>query len=406
LDQSYSDTFYEGIIRFIANQYTAAPATLTATVTDGKVVLAWPAGIPGNRTIAGYGIYRSDASGKYAATPTATVDASVLTWTDALPAAGTNSYYTVRAIDAGTPTRTSGASPEASVITAFRISALSSAHGTLRVPQALVLRGSSTTVTLHPAQGWRLTALFDNGNDVTSRVTAAGYIITGIQEDHVLEATFDRIPDTTGPVINVTAPSSTSERDAFVSGSVTDDFNGVASLNVQGSPVSIRPDSTFVTTVHLMMGTNDIVLEAVDGVGNATTKKVSIMRVRPTTTIEVTIESTMMLVNDKPTYLDTAPMIIGGRTMLPIRALIEALGGTVEWDPSLRSIRITLGARVVVLSVGKYTADVDGRTVKLDVPPTIRNGRTLVPLRFVAESLGLTVSWDDATRTVTIIKTG
>jgi N-acetylmuramoyl-L-alanine amidase len=56
--------------------------------------------------------------------------------------------------------------------------------------------------------------------------------------------------------------------------------------------------------------------------------------------------------------------------------------------------------------VNKNTADVDGRTVKLDVPPTIKSGRTLVPLRFVAERLGLTVSWDDATRTVTIIKTG
>jgi len=49
---------------------------------------------------------------------------------------------------------------------------------------------------------------------------------------------------------------------------------------------------------------------------------------------------------------------------------------------------------------------VGGRTVKLDVPPTITNGRTLVPLRFVAENLGLTVSWDEVTRTVTLIKTG
>jgi hypothetical protein len=406
LDQSYSDTFYEGITRFIANEYTAAPATLTATVTDGKVVLTWPAGIPGNRTIAAYGIYRSDASGTYTATPTTTVDTSVLTWTDTVPVVGTNSYYTVRAVDAGTPTRTSGASPEASIITAFRISAKSSTHGTLGVPLTLVPRGSSTTVTLHPAQGWRLTALFDNGNDVTSRVTSTGYAITDIQADHVLLATFGVIPDTTGPVITVTTPSSTSERDAFISGSVTDALNGVASLSVQGSPVSIRPDSTFVTTVHLMMGTNNIVLEAVDGVGNVTTKKVSIMRILPTTTIEVTIQSTMMLVNDKPTYLDTAPMIIGGRTMLPIRALIEALGGTVEWDPSLRSIRITLGARVVVLTVNKNTADVDGRTVKLDVPPAIKNGRTLVPLRFVAENLGCQVAWDPATRTATVVWQG
>lgn len=103
LDQSYSGTIYESVIKFMANQYTAAPASLTVTVTDNKTVLTWLAGTPGNRTIAGYGIYKSDASGKYATTPTATVDASTLTWTDTLPAAGINSYYIVRAIDSGPP---------------------------------------------------------------------------------------------------------------------------------------------------------------------------------------------------------------------------------------------------------------------------------------------------------------
>lgn len=103
LDQSYSGTIYESVIKFMVNQYTAAPASLTVTVTDNKTVLTWLAGTPGNRTIAGYGIYKSDASGKYATTPTATVDASTLTWTDTLPAAGINSYYIVRAIDSGPP---------------------------------------------------------------------------------------------------------------------------------------------------------------------------------------------------------------------------------------------------------------------------------------------------------------
>jgi hypothetical protein len=406
LDQSYSDTIYESVIKFIANQYTAAPASLTATVARDKTVLTWPAGIPGNRTIAGYGIYKSNTSGTYASTPTAAVDASTLTWTDTLPAAGTNSYYIVRAIDNGAPSRTSGASPEASVITAFRVSARSSVHGTLGVPQTLVPRGSSTTVTVHPAQGWRLAALLDNGNDVTLGVTATGYIVADMQSDHVLEASFDRIPDTAGPLITVAAPSSTSDRDVLVTGSVTDDLSGVASLKVQGSPVSILPDSTFSATVHLTMGANTVSIEAVDGVGHTTKQQISIVRVQPTTTVRVTIASTQMLVNDEATSLDVAPMIIRGRTMLPIRALIEALDGTVEWNPSAGSIRLTLGSRIVVLTVNMSTADVDGLTVALDVPPTITNGRTLVPLRFVAESLGCRVTWNPLTKTATVVWQG
>lgn len=283
LDQSYSGTIYESVIKFMANQYTAAPASLTVTVTDNKTVLTWLAGTPGNRTIAGYGIYKSDASGKYSTTPTATVDASTLTWTDTLPAAGINSYYIVRAIDSGPPARTSGASPEASVITAFRVGAPSSAHGTLDVPQTLVPCGSSTIVAVHPSQGWKLATLFDNGSDVMSRVTATGYAIADIQSNHVLEATFDVIPDTAGPVITVAVSSSTNEGDVFITGSVTDDFSGVALFRVQESPVNIFPDSTFSATVHLMTSANDVSIEAVDGAGNITKKQFSIVRVRSTT---------------------------------------------------------------------------------------------------------------------------
>jgi hypothetical protein len=406
LEQDYAHTLYDGVIRFIANQYTAAPASLTATVTDNKVILSWPAGTPGNRAIAGYSISKSDTSGTYPSTPVATVDASTLTWTDSAPTAGTNAYYIVRAIDAGTPTRTSGASPEASVITGFRISAASSAHGSLGVPQTLVPRGSSATVPVHPAQGWKLATLLDNNTDVTRNVTTAGYTIADIQADHVLRATFDRIPDTTGPTITVTAPSSTSDWDTMISGSVTDDLSGVASLTVQGSPVTILSDGTFSATVHLSMGSNTIALQAVDVAGNSTKKQVAITRVLPTTTVEVTIDSNQMLVNGEAVFLEASPIIIHGRTMLPIRALIEALGGTVEWDPSLHAITLTLGSSVVALTVGKNTADVGGQAVKLDVPPTIANGRTLVPLRFVAENLGCQVTWDVPTRTATVVWQG
>jgi hypothetical protein len=206
-----------------------------------------------------------------------------LTWTDTLPAAGANSYYIVRAVDNGTPIYTSGASPEASVITAFRVGAPSSAHGTLDVPRTLVPRGSSAIVAVHRSQRWELATLFDNGSDAMSHVTATRYGIADIQSDHVPEAIFDVIPDTTRPVIADAVLSSTSEGDVFITGSVTDDFSGVALFRVQGSPVNIFPDSTFSATVHLMTSANDVSIEAVDGAGNITKKQFSIVRVRSTT---------------------------------------------------------------------------------------------------------------------------
>lgn len=103
---------------------------------------------------------------------------------------------------------------------------------------------------------------------------------------------------------------------------------------------------------------------------------------------------------------DQPPAMIGGRLLVPLRGIFEALQADVVYDAPTRSIQATKGPRVVQLQLGSRTAIIDGRTVFLDVPADTVGGRTMVPLRFVSESLGADVKWDGATKTVLLSSTG
>jgi hypothetical protein len=89
----------------------------------------------------------------------------------------------------------------------------------------------------------------------------------------------------------------------------------------------------------------------------------------------------------------TAPVIVGGRTMVPIRAIIEALGGSIDWsDPEQKAI-VKLKGSAVELWIGKNSAKVNGVEKISDVAPQLINDRTMLPLRFVSENLGCSVQW-------------
>lgn len=103
----------------------------------------------------------------------------------------------------------------------------------------------------------------------------------------------------------------------------------------------------------------------------------------------------------------TAPVIVEGRTFLPIRAIVEALGGTIAWTAADKKVTIITGSDVIELFIGNRTARVNGTAVSIDpanpsVVPFIVGGRTVLPVRFVAERLGGTVDWNATTRTVTL----
>lgn len=101
---------------------------------------------------------------------------------------------------------------------------------------------------------------------------------------------------------------------------------------------------------------------------------------------------------------DVAPKIVNDRTMLPIRIVAESLGGTVTWNGELQRVTIQKGADVILITIGADTAYVNGTAVKLDAAAFVENGRTYLPLRFVSETLGAQVAWNEAEKTVTITK--
>lgn len=105
--------------------------------------------------------------------------------------------------------------------------------------------------------------------------------------------------------------------------------------------------------------------------------------------------------------LDQAPIVGNGRTLVPLRAIGEALGARVEWNPASQTATVALGAREVKVTIGSNRVVISepGQIDKVlysDIAPIIASGRTLVPVRIISESLGLKVGWNEATHTVTL----
>jgi len=125
------------------------------------------------------------------------------------------------------------------------------------------------------------------------------------------------------------------------------------------------------------------------------------------TVIILQIGNKEFTVNGISNTLDSPPVIKNSRTLLPIRAVIEALNGTVGWDATERKVTVSLGSTNIELWIGKSTAKVNDVDTPIDstnskVVPEIINSRTMLPLRFITENLGCKVDWEPSTQTITI----
>ena len=109
-----------------------------------------------------------------------------------------------------------------------------------------------------------------------------------------------------------------------------------------------------------------------------------------------------VLVGGTAVTFDQPPIIENGRTLVPLRAIFEALGATVEWEQSTQTVTAVKDDITIILKIGDAFLTKNGERIALDVPAKIVGGRTLVPARAVAESFGADVQWDGTTRTVTI----
>jgi hypothetical protein len=113
-----------------------------------------------------------------------------------------------------------------------------------------------------------------------------------------------------------------------------------------------------------------------------------------------------VFVDGDQVLFDQPPVSQGGRILVPLRGIFEQMGAVVEWNAMTRTVRAARGTTLVELQIGSRIARVDGRAMTLDAPPMVIGGRTLVPLRFISEALGATVDYRADSRTVLISTPG
>ena len=110
----------------------------------------------------------------------------------------------------------------------------------------------------------------------------------------------------------------------------------------------------------------------------------------------------IVIVDGKTIEFDVPPMIIYDRILVPLRAIFETIGASVDWDGDTLTVAATKDDTEVILTIGSVSPTINDEEVTIDQPGIVVNERTLAPLRFVAEAFGGTVVWDGAKKTAYI----
>lgn len=127
------------------------------------------------------------------------------------------------------------------------------------------------------------------------------------------------------------------------------------------------------------------------------------MGATPTTTITPASNTIAVNVNGQPVnFTDQQPTIIDGRTLVPVRGVFETLGFDVSWNQEARQVTLSRANDTIIITIDSATFTINGESHPLDVPAQIIGGSTMLPIRAVLESVGYELKWDGNTRTVVI----
>jgi len=272
-----------------------------------------------------------------------------------------------------------------------KIIASSTTGGTISPSgEVLVDCGSSQSFRITPDICYQVKDVLVDGISV-GPVTS--YTFENVQADHIIEAVFEKIQ------FQIIASSS-------VGGTISPSGEVLVDCGSSQS-FKITPDSNYYIKDVLVDGVS------VGPVSSYTFKNIQAdykLKVvfEKKIVLELKIGSKIMVVNGVETQIDVPPQIVEGRTLLPIRWVAEPLGAEVGWDGNEKKVMVTLKNTTIELWVGKNIARVNGNYKFIDsdnpkVVPLIIQGRTMLPVRFVAENLGCKVDWDSNTKIVTII---
>lgn len=152
---------------------------------------------------------------------------------------------------------------------------------------------------------------------------------------------------------------------------------------------------------------------ALDGGGSSAMWSGGKLVSRPSGNSERVVANALLVLYQIPTYLDgqrvyfdVSPFVDKGRSFAPLRGIFELLGAKVDWEEETGTIKAVRGSRSVTLTIGKKEALVGDEPVVLDAVPRVVNGRTMVPVRFISESLGAGVDWQTSPKALYIYSPG
>jgi len=220
------------------------------------------------------------------------------------------------------------------------------------------------------------------------------------------------IRDTTPPAVTIEEPKEgIILTDRKVAVTLQSEPNVKVTLSLSGADgsqadvINTTADSAGKVSVDVafraFVGLNIMKVTVTDSAGNSSVIYRLFAYDRPHTAV-LTIGSKQMDVNVDTYELDVAPYIKEGYTMVPLRFVAEAFGAKVGWDDATKTVTIDFAGHSIKVAIGSTEAVVDGETVTMPLPAEIVNSRTMVPVRFISEAFGFTVKWDGVARTVTI----
>jgi len=153
-------------------------------------------------------------------------------------------------------------------------------------------------------------------------------------------------------------------------------------------------DSGYSLVNALYVSGNNLYITYGSSETGAGMKKMNIKQFRPND-IEI-------ILNAESLKFDQPPIIVNNRTFVPVRAVVEAMNGDVNWDGVTQCVTLSHNGDTIKLFINSTTAYLNGEPTILDVPPQAINGRTLLPIRFVAENFGYNVEWNEYSKTIDI----
>ena len=178
-----------------------------------------------------------------------------------------------------------------------------------------------------------------------------------------------------------------------------------ASIATTKGLLSYAGDKTGTVSAIATGVTTPVNVQIAAGVVTLTTPVVVVPPTPVTKVIVLSIGSDIVSVDGKATTVDAAPEIVEGRTFVPIRFIAETFGATVTWLPETKGITIVLGTTNIGLQIGNATTLINGKIIVLEAAPYIKNSRTMVPLRVITEAFGGNVAWDPINHLITITYT-